>query len=448
MGFLSRTISATQTANLNREFGFINYWGCADAVRNKTMSRISISTIIVISAIIGALVGAALAFLVLQQNLDNQISARLAGYTSPAGVQASNLLPSSLNEVAPPDISNTAGNQSTGTTSTLDPVEQAVTSVYSRISPSVVHVSTVQYYRFFFQTVPQEGTGSGFIISEDGYILTNNHVVQGAHDITVRLLSGEEYQAELIGTDQMTDLAVLKIPDTAIDPSWVVPMGDSDLLAVGQRAIAIGNPFGFDSTVTVGVISALNRPVSTQETSYENMIQTDASINPGNSGGPLIDSAGAIIGINTVIFSQSGGSQGIGFAIPINSAKRVLNDLIDYGHVRRPTLGFNGLTVMPNLADALQLPVKYGVLVQEVDRGSAAAQAGLQGGSERVILSDPFRQYTFYRDGDIIIALDGERVDEISKLADKIMRMPLGTEITLTVVRGDQQTDLRIVLEE
>ncbi len=416
------------------------------ALRKSTMSRISISVIIIISAIIGAIAGGGVAFYVFSKSLDTQISAQLTGYTGSVGTNFDSAMMSS--EIGYTNIDSTK-QPGSAAPNFLDGEEIAVTNVYRELSPSVVHVSTIQYYRnFFFQVVPQEGTGSGFIISEDGYILTNNHVVRGAHNITVRLASGDEYQAELVGTDQMTDIAVLKISSEAIDPSWVAPLGNSDTLQVGQRAIAIGNPFGLDSTVTVGVISALNRPVSTQETSFESMIQTDASINPGNSGGPLMDSSGDVIGINTVIFSQSGGSHGIGFAIPINAAKRVSADLIDYGRVRRPSLGFWGLQIGANLAEVLGLSVKFGVLVQDVEGGSAAALAGLQGGQERITLGDRHRQFNVYIDGDIIIALNGDRIDALSTLADSIIRSDIGTEVTLTVIRAGEQIELTMVLAE
>jgi S1-C subfamily serine protease len=331
----------------------------------------------------------------------------------------------------------------------LDPMEQTVIDIYRAVSPSVVHVSTVQYVQnFFFQVVPQEGTGSGFLISTDGLVLTNNHVVEGAQEITVRLINGGEFLATLVGADRMTDIAVLKINSPDIRPEWVVKLGDSDSLQVGQMAIAIGNPFGLDSTVTEGVISALNRPVSTGETTFDSMIQTDASINPGNSGGPLLDSSGNVIGINAVILSQSGGSQGIGFAIPINEAKRVADDITAYGHVRRPSLGFEGFTLMPNLARALGLSVKTGVLVQVVEPGSAMAEAGLRGGRHQVTLRDRFRSYTFYDDGDVIAEFNGEKVDEISRLADKIRKMPIGSQVTLKVNRGGQEVELQVTLRE
>ena len=415
------------------------------------MSRVSISAIVIISAIIGAVIGGAIAFFFIQDSLDDQFNSFMVGYVDSGGNLYQNSPAAYTGESVLSDEAKEPANNSLNSITGLDTEELAVTSVYSVLSSSVVHVSTVQYYRnFFFQVVPQEGTGSGFIISEDGYILTNNHVVAGAHDVTVRLASGDEYQAELVGTDQMTDLAVLKIPDDSIEPDWVAPLGDSDSLIVGQRAIAIGNPFGLDSTVTVGVISALNRPVSTQDTSFESMIQTDASINPGNSGGPLIDSNGDVIGINTVIFSQSGGSHGIGFAIPINAVKRVSNDLIEYGRVRRPSIGFTGLTVYKDFAEEVGLPVNYGVLVQEVERGSAANRAGLQGGTDRRTLEDRLRglRFTFFIDGDIIIGLDGERIDQWTMLSDRIIRSEIGTEVTLTIVRNDEEIEISLVLAE
>jgi S1-C subfamily serine protease len=419
-----------------------------NALRKPTMSRISIPIIVLISAVIGAAVGALLAYNVLGSSLNSEIETRLASYVAQSG----NSPAMEVNQATfTPAGENIRTGEDPGINGSflLDPEEAAVTNVFQTMSPSVVHVSTIQYYRnFFFQEVPQEGLGSGFIISEDGYILTNNHVVAGAQEITVRLWNGDEYLADLVGTDQMTDMAVLHINDLDIPPEWVAPMGDSDSLQVGQRAIAIGNPFGLDSTVTVGVISALNRPLTTSETSFENMIQTDASINPGNSGGPLIDSSGKVIGINTVIFSQSGGSHGIGFAIPINAAKGVADDLIQYGRIRRPSLGFNGFTVYPNLADALGLEVGYGVLVQEVTSGSGADDAGLLGGTNLVTIRDRFRQYRFYDDGDIIIELDGEKVTEITLLSERIRRMELGEEVMITVMRNGDRVDLTLTLTE
>jgi S1-C subfamily serine protease len=404
------------------------------------MTKSGVIGLVIVAAIVGALAGGLVTFGILTNTVKSEVNAELqkaAGSNAP--------VPAELAEATP----ETTGAPEPSGPSGLRPEEEVVTDVYKAISPSVVHVSTVAYYQnFFMQLVPQEGTGSGFIISPEGYVLTNNHVIADAQEITVRLLNGDEYKGTLVGTDAMTDIAVLKLEGAKIDPSWVAKLGDSDRLQVGQTAIAIGNPFGLDSTVTEGVISALNRPVQAENTTYDNMIQTDATINPGNSGGPLIDSSGNVIGMNAVIFSQSGGSQGIGFAIPINSAKRVSDDLIKSGHVRRPSLGFQGLTLLPNLAQALSISVNHGVLVQQVDPNSAAAQAGLQGGRHQVTLRDRFRAYTFFDDGDVIIELNGKKVDEVSRLSDQIQRMAIGTQVTLTIMRGGQRIELKMTLKE
>lgn len=397
---------------------------------------------IFLAALIGAVAGGIMSYTILGERVKNEVESQLAVFQKKPDLTENN-----SNDSA--DHKGSPESRDSNSNFNLHSEEKIFTEVYKKVSPSVVHVSTVQYYRnFFFQIVPQEGTGSGFIISKDGLILTNNHVIFGAQELTVRLINGKEYSATLVGADDMTDLAVLRVENVEIKPEWVAELGNSDKLQVGQRAIAIGNPFGFDSTITVGVISALNRPLTVDQITYENMIQTDASINPGNSGGPLINSSGEVIGINTVIYSRSGGSQGVGFAIPINIAKKISDDLIKYGRVRRPSLGFQGLTLLPNLARALGLSVDHGVLVQKVEPGSAAAEAGLQGGRNIVILRDAFRQYSFYNDGDVIVELNGKRVDEISRLADQIRRMEIGTTVTLKVIRGGREVLLTMVLKE
>jgi S1-C subfamily serine protease len=405
--------------------------------KNLTLS------IVLVAAIVGALVGGGFTYGVLAKALKTEVATQIASYQ-----------PSISNQdavdgaTAIPAASPGTADQDNPSVKRFGTEEQRVVDIYKNVSPAVVHVSTVAYYRTFFGVQPQEGTGSGFIISDDGYVLTNNHVVQGAQKITVRLLNGQEHTATLVGADELSDIAVLKLDNTKIDPKWVAKLGDSDTLQIGQIAIAIGNPFGLDSTVTVGVVSALNRPVTTDSATYDNMIQTDATINPGNSGGPLIDSSGKVIGVNAIILSKSGGSQGIGFAIPINQAKIISDDLIKYNHVRRPSLGFDGLTLMPNLASALGLSIDHGVLVQSVVSGSAAADAGLQGGRHQVTLRDAFRSYTFYSDGDVIVKFNGEKVEEISRLSDQIRKQAIGAQVTLTVVRNGQEMDLHLTLKE
>jgi putative serine protease PepD len=237
---------------------------------------------------------------------------------------------------------------------------------------------------FWMEIIPREGQGSGFVIDRKGYILTNNHVVAKAQKITVTLVNGKKLPASLVGRDPVSDLAVIKIPAASVDA--VAVLGDSDQVRVGQKAIAIGNPFGLSHSLTTGIVSALNREIRTQDGIHiDDLIQTDAAINPGNSGGPLLNSNGEVIGINTAIFSLSGGYQGIGFAIPINRAKRVATQLIVSGQVRRAWLGITAISVTKDLSGQLGLPAKNGVLIVEVIPGGPADQAGLQGGNEEVV---------------------------------------------------------------
>jgi len=213
-------------------------------------------------------------------------------------------------------------------------------------------------YDFFENAVPVEGPGSGFVIDPRGYVLTNNHVIEGAESIEVTLGNRSRYPAKLVGTDPRSDIALVKI-DPKGTPLSALPLGDWDNLQVGQKVFAIGNPFGFSSTLTTGVVSALGRTVQTSEnTAIDQAIQTDAAINRGNSGGPLLNSRGEVIGINSAIYTPSGTTAGIGFAIPINTAKSVAQDLIKEGRVRHASLGVSTIALWPDLADALGLPVQ------------------------------------------------------------------------------------------
>lgn len=360
--------------------------------------------------------------------------------------------------------------KTTGTDSTLDPQpqgtfasvsdatllpsgdreEQIVQKVYEDVSPSVVHITTVSYAYDFWRSslVPQKGTGSGVIVDSKGYILTNFHVVSNAltnkAELYVIFANGESEEAEIVGYDQISDLAVIKLKNDLSIALPVAPLGDSDKLKVGSRAIAIGNPFGLSGTCTVGFISALNRTVNVGNEQLEGMIQTDATINPGNSGGPLINSSGQVIGINSVIFSQSGGSEGIGFAIPINTARQILNDLITYGKVRRPYLGVETFPVLSTLAAYFKLPVTEGLMIQSVEPGSPAAIAGLKGGTQAVV----FRQYRIYIDGDIIVSLNGEKVVNPIEFDRQIQKMKIGDTINLEIYRGSKKMEMKIVLEK
>jgi serine protease Do len=260
--------------------------------------------------------------------------------------------------------------------------------------------------------------GSGFIINPDGYLVTNNHVVDGATDIRVKLADGRELGAKIVGRDSKTDLALLKIEATGLP---VVPLGDSSALQVAEPVMAIGNPFGLAQTVTTGIVSATGRVIG--EGPYDDFIQTDASINPGNSGGPLINARGQAVGINTAIFSQSGGSIGIGFAIPINLAKSVVAALAEHGHVVRGWLGVAVQPLTPELAKALDVVASQGALVSAVTPGSPAMQAGL-------------------RPGDVITAYDGRKVGRTEDLPRAVAETPVGREVPLTVLRDGKTVSL------
>src|ERR1700719_533534 len=255
--------------------------------------------------------------------------------------------------------------------------------IYRQTAPAVANVLTkATQYDFFMDPVPVEGAGSGFIIDKRGYILTNFHVVQEAQSIEVVLGDQSRYPAKFIGADQRNDVALVKI-----DPKGkhlvVLPLGDSAALQVGQKVLAIGNPFGFQSTLTTGVVSALGRSVQTSQTTFiDEATQTDAAINRGNSGGPLINTHGEVIGINSAIYTPSGTTAGIGFAIPINTAKMIAHDLITDGRVHSAFLGIQTIPVGGSLAEALQLPVQEGLLVETVTRGGPAAAAGIKGGDQ------------------------------------------------------------------
>jgi S1-C subfamily serine protease len=250
--------------------------------------------------------------------------------------------------------------------------EKINVAVFEKAHPAVVNIaSTTLSMNFWMEVIPRQGQGSGFIIDRRGYILTNNHVVAKAQKLTVTMATGKRIDATLVGRDPGTDLAVIRIPPGDVEA--VATLGDSDNLRPGRKAIAIGNPFGLSHTLTTGIVSALHRSIRTEDgNEIEDLIQTDAAINPGNSGGPLLNSNGDVIGINTAIFSLSGGYQGIGFAIPINLAKRVAEQLITSGRVARPWLGISGLSLSPSLAEGLGLGASQGVLVVQVFPGGPA----------------------------------------------------------------------------
>ncbi len=290
--------------------------------------------------------------------------------------------------------------------SDLSEAEQINIEIYDRVSPAVVNItSTSIEYNWFFDIIPRRGIGSGILIDGEGHIVTNYHVVEGAKHLEVTLHDKTTLEAEKVGSDPANDLAVLKIkcPDTGCGHAR---LGESDGLRVGQNVLAIGNPFGLENTLTTGIISSTGRSLRTERGFVENVIQTDAAINPGNSGGPLLNTRGEIIGINTAIFSRSGDSAGIGFAIPVDTLARVLPDLIEHGEVVRPWFGVRGRALTSRLAEALDAPVSEGFLVERVEEGSTADLARLRGGDRRVVYGNSI----IYLGGDIIVEIDGQRV--------------------------------------
>jgi S1-C subfamily serine protease len=317
--------------------------------------------------------------------------------------------------------------------------ERNTIAVFEGVSSSVVYITTVQYVRELFSRnvmrVPQ-GTGSGFVWDEQGRVVTNYHVIRGAQEALVRLGDQRSFPARLVGASPEHDIAVLQI-DVPQDLPAPIPIGSSEELRVGQTVLAIGNPFGLDHTLTTGIVSALNRSVENELGGMiENVIQTDAAINPGNSGGPLIDSAGRLVGINTMIYSPSGAYAGIGFAVPVDTINRVVPRIIGYGRYVRPTLGVEADDRVSRQLFGDDGP--GGVLVLNVAPGSPAARAGLRPSQiERngnIVI------------GDVIAALDGEPVESEADLVNELDEREFGDRVTLTVIRNERRVEVPITL--
>jgi putative serine protease PepD len=327
----------------------------------------------------------------------------------------------------------------------LDAFEAENVRIYRQASPAVANVVTrTVEYDFFFNPVPVEGAGSGFVIDTDGHILTNYHVIQGAQTIEVTLGDRSRFKAKLIGVDTRNDLALVKI-DPAGRKLTTLPLGDSRNLLVGQRVLAIGNPFGFQSTLTTGVVSSLGRTVQTGENTFiDEAIQTDAAINRGNSGGPLLNSHGEVIGINSAIYAPTGTTAGIGFAIPVNTARRVAEDLIKTGRVRRATLGIEGRGLWPGLAEALHLSVQQGILVERVTPGGPAAQAGIRGGTHSMVAG----LQELRTGGDVLVAWDDKPLATQTDLNLLLNRAWPGDSVTLTLVRDGKKITVPVKLGE
>lgn len=307
--------------------------------------------------------------------------------------------------------------------------EEAIANAIEKVGPSVCTVGVLQLIQQgLFNAIPLQGMGSGLVIDKQGHILTNHHIVEEAEKVEVLLHNGKKFQAEVLGSDPTSDIAVIRVPP---DGDMLVPaeLGDSDKLRVGQLAIAIGNPFGFflrGPTATVGVISAVRRHLHMEGKMYEDLLQTDAAINPGNSGGPLVDTSGRVVGINTAMIPYA---QGIGFSIAINTAKSIADDIIQHGRVLRPWLGIAGLTVNKSVAAYYGLPVDHGAMIAQLVRGGPAQNARME-------------------PGDIITEVEGSGIDSVEELQDRLRSRKVGDSVNITFQRGRAKNQVRVKLGE
>jgi S1-C subfamily serine protease len=324
------------------------------------------------------------------------------------------------------------------------PRELTNISVYKRVLPSVVNVtSSALAFDFFYGVVPQQGQGSGFILTKDGRILTNYHVIENAQKVMVTLSDKHQYPAQIALQDPAHDVALLQIKATNLTP---VVLSESHDLQVGQNVYAIGDPFGLNGTMTTGIISSI-RPVVREPggVPIQNAIQTDAAINPGNSGGPLLNSRGDVIGMNTLIASNGAEqSSGIGFAIPVDTLKAILSDFSKYGRVLRPSLGISPLSIGPDLAEQIGLPADSGVLIQRVLPGGAAQRAGLHGGTQKAYLGNT----PIYLGGDLIVAIDSQEVTNTQDISDIMDTHQAGDTVMITFYRGRRKMTLPVKLGE
>ncbi len=343
----------------------------------------------------------------------------------------------------PPSESAPLTGQSVQFSGSISDDEANNIQIYEKLNEAVVNVTSVSFeYNWFLEPIPKEGTGSGSIIDQKGYVLTNYHVIKSANELSVTLADGSNYRGDIVGVDPENDLAVIKF-----DPQGrrlaTISFGSSANLRVGQKVLAIGNPFALDRTLTTGIVSGLGRPVRTDSgLVIKEMIQTDASINPGNSGGPLLNSKGEMIGINTMIYSPSGGSVGIGFAVPVDTARRVIPDLLRYGKVQRGWIDIVPVQLFPALVRYADLNVSEGILVSEVEPGSNAEAAGLKAGQQAV----RYGRSIINLGGDIIVDVDGVPVATLMDLLSALEDNKPGETVEVKVIRGRREQTLYVKL--
>ncbi len=314
--------------------------------------------------------------------------------------------------------------------------------IYENATKAVVNITNLAMnYDYFYRPVPTgQGTGTGFLIDRSGTILTNYHVIEGAQKLVATLSDNSQWPAEVVGTDPNNDLAVLRI-QASPDQYGTLDLANSSEVQVGQKVLALGNPFGLRQTLTTGIISALGRTIDAKNgRKISGIIQTDAAINPGNSGGPLLDSDGRVIGINTAIIGAAG-SVGIGFAVPIDTVKRALPDLLEYGYVRRPWLGVEPIPTV--FLQRLGMQIPPGLLVAQVVRGGPAAESGVRGASQTMVVG----RYQVPWGGDLITAVDGEKVESFEDLASQIEDHQAGDTVVLTILRDEKEQKISVTLQ-
>jgi S1-C subfamily serine protease len=379
----------------------------------------------------------------------------LVGATLGCSLSSELLLPTATPTPRPPTPTLEPTQPSPNLDEPLNALQSRVETVYDQTSSAVVNITSVTYaFDFFFNPVPQEGTGSGFVYDEQGHIVTNYHVIEDAEELSVTLADGETYSAEIVGEDPTNDLAVIQIDTDGLPRP--VPLSDSDALRVGQFVVAIGNPFGLERTLTAGVISSLGRVIKAPDGRFiGEVIQTDAAINPGNSGGPLLDLNGRVIGVNSQIVSPSQASAGVGFAVPSNTVRRVVPELIARGSYPHPWLGIEPISLTAERARifrqaGMDVPVDEGVLLLEVIRGGPADRANLHGGNQVVRMG----RYRVSLGGDIITAINGEPIADYQDLTVYLeTHTRVGDTVSVTIIRnggtGDaQEQTVQVTLAE
>lgn len=393
----------------------------------------------IISVVCGA-VAATAAVYIFAKPADNQNNAQLA-----AQFEEEAASPAPVKEIVKETVSPVALN---GSGYTQD--EEQNISVYEKCNEAVVNITTqVMGINWFLEPIVQDGgSGSGSIIDKRGYVVTNVHVISKANKIMISLYDGSSYEGRVIGSDVESDIAVLKFDPPESLRLKTIDFGDSNSLKVGQKVIAIGNPFALERTMTTGIVSGLGRPI--QESTnviIRNMIQTDAAINPGNSGGPLLDTKGRMIGINTMIISNSGSSAGIGFAVPVSTAQRVVNDLLKYGKVRRGKILISPVQMNSSIANYAGLDINYGILISQVEKGSSAEKAGLRGGTQAVQYGSRFKPSTIYLGGDIITAIDSIDVRTYADYTSALESKKPDDTVSVTVYRNGKYETLKVKLD-